>query len=526
MNKLTPEEFNDLCESRKVVTYERDNTVYILDITDFKHPGPILDAYISNSVTDAFNYRQESVHKGVDPLKSDDMGIKVVGTLITEAPDDLDMNKHPIRKLFKAANTVAKGMFRREDPADMWLNFYQENNNDIIRIGLDNRRFSLWDKYKLSKLLWKHCGPVVVVKSPTLATKIFNILKVSVDTKCPFMGNSSTTQAISKMVGVNNIFYPQDPDSHQKLRNILIDSFRNKDISGWIQPHVDVFVKCLKLRHGVDNLKAYVDRLTSNAMVTAFFGPQEDLKMWHDLIMTLKEEFDNQLPPNVKRHFRVGKSAQAALEEISTYVINNKHSENSLLYNMEKAKFSEEECVQMVQMLLIVGHGNLSSALTSTVYALSKYSNWHTKIQEAEFSFEEGFSRDFFFEVMRLFPPVWIMARKARQPFEIDNLKVSVGTTFLISQLGNGRDEKVYRDAGVFDPMRFTDKPDPVHPFSIGLNHCPGQYLAKQVIKQVVDSLKGDLMLMNKEFLHRHPKLKGGVALGFNEPISVKLVQN
>ena len=48
-------------------SHEHEETTYILDISSFNHPGPVLEEYIGKSVTEEFQSRKASVHKYANP---------------------------------------------------------------------------------------------------------------------------------------------------------------------------------------------------------------------------------------------------------------------------------------------------------------------------------------------------------------------------------------------------------------------------------------------------------------------------
>lgn len=62
---------------KKCVSYGRDGIVYILDLSDFSHPGPPLRLRYGTDVTREFDARRDTAHAGKDPLS---IG-RIVGTL-------------------------------------------------------------------------------------------------------------------------------------------------------------------------------------------------------------------------------------------------------------------------------------------------------------------------------------------------------------------------------------------------------------------------------------------------------------
>jgi cytochrome P450 len=88
------------------------------------------------------------------------------------------------------------------------------------------------------------------------------------------------------------------------------------------------------------------------------------------------------------------------------------------------------------------------------------------------------------FESMRLYPPVWLMARRPVRDFPIGDYIVPAGSYLHISQYLMHRDERYFADPDRFDPDRW--KPDAVasrprfsyFPLGGGSRKCIGESFA------------------------------------------------
>jgi cytochrome P450 len=89
-----------------------------------------------------------------------------------------------------------------------------------------------------------------------------------------------------------------------------------------------------------------------------------------------------------------------------------------------------------------------------------------------------------FQEAMRLYPPVWYMARVANEADVIHGHPVPKGACVLISAWFTHRHQEFWPDAERFDPTRFLDPAaTPAHryayfPFGGGRHQCLGMYFA------------------------------------------------
>lgn len=97
-------------------------------------------------------------------------------------------------------------------------------------------------------------------------------------------------------------------------------------------------------------------------------------------------------------------------------------------------------------------------------------------------------------EVMRLYPPVPLIARKLAQDTVIAGHKYLKDCEVLIPIFLIHRDPTAYKDAEQFKPDRFALNADPIPPFayipfSAGSRDCVGKSLAMIAMKLMVASL-------------------------------------
>lgn len=149
---------------------------------------------------------------------------------------------------------------------------------------------------------------------------------------------------------------------------------------------------------------------------------------------------------------------------------------------------------------LIAGHETTGSAMTWTWYLLAKYPEAAAKVKKELKKVLRGripeledlprlkYTNQFILESMRLYPPIWLIGRRAIQDDEIGGYPVKAGDNVLISMMVSHRSERYWNDPLKFDPERFSPenkkKIDPYvyMPFSNGPRTCIGNNFAMQEI--------------------------------------------
>jgi cytochrome P450 len=104
-----------------------------------------------------------------------------------------------------------------------------------------------------------------------------------------------------------------------------------------------------------------------------------------------------------------------------------------------------------------------------------------------------GYTRSVVAESLRLFPPVYAIAREAVVPLEVGGFTIRPGTLILVSPYLLQRDPRFFADPTRFDPRRWVDGPKPPRfayfPFGGGARGCIGQAYALQEAALILATL-------------------------------------
>ena len=146
--------------------------------------------------------------------------------------------------------------------------------------------------------------------------------------------------------------------------------------------------------------------------------------------------------------------------------------------------------------IFLAGHETTANALTWTWYLLSQHPTAEAQLH-AEVDRALGgrlptaddlpslpFTRKVLAESMRLYPPAWIVGRRALEPFQANGFRIPARSIVLVSQYVTHRDPRWFPDPGRFDPERFSAEQQAgrpkfaYFPFGGGPRVCIGEQFA------------------------------------------------
>jgi cytochrome P450 len=163
----------------------------------------------------------------------------------------------------------------------------------------------------------------------------------------------------------------------------------------------------------------------------------------------------------------------------------------------EGQAMSDVQLAREIMTLVVAGHETTASVLNWTWYLLSQHPSVEQRLTREldellgqDFPLVDelpkfAYTRQVIEEVMRLYPPGWLMTRKAIKEDRIGEYIVPAGTEVYISPYLIQRHPKLWDEPDSFNPDRFA----PEHsqhrhalsmlPFSAGPRNCIGEYFAR-----------------------------------------------
>lgn len=282
-------------------------------------------------------------------------------------------------------------------------------------------------------------------------------------------------------------------------------------------------------RDGERVISQDMGNLTLSIIINTIFGTNVSDRGSHvgkplDIAMHISTERIRSILKS-PRSWKVGRNrvfheAVKQLNEVVDTIINShdKDGDNLLSHLM---KMTDEDGNQMdrlqlrdeVMTIFLTGHETTASALTWTIHLLLEHPDVYQKVaQEVEEvvagtvpSFEETsklyFTKKVIQESMRLYPPVWLFGRQAKDDVNIGSTFVKKRSTVMISPYLMHRHRRYIDFPEDFLPERFEEgrlsgAPDYVYlPFGGGSRVCIGQHFAMLEMLMILPALMKNFVM-------------------------------
>lgn len=170
-----------------------------------------------------------------------------------------------------------------------------------------------------------------------------------------------------------------------------------------------------------------------------------------------------------------------------------------LITALDEGLASEREVRDEVVTLIVAGHETVAATLTWTWVLLAAHPEAERRVA-AEGAAVRGadvleylpYTRAVVNECLRLYPPAWVITRRALMPDIVGGFEVPSGATVILSPYAVHRDERWWADAKQFDPERDLETgsgPLTYFPFGAGPRLCIGRDLALMEAPLVIATL-------------------------------------
>jgi cytochrome P450 len=298
---------------------------------------------------------------------------------------------------------------------------------------------------------------------------------------------------------------------------------------------------------------AFNSEMAARVAGTCFFGVEdkwdvETLESSMDDILKhhwkrIKSIFDlpHKLPTTSKRKFNAGMNY---IQNIIENILNDKSAleKPGLIHKLkllekEDSTFGHQHFINESITFFLAGHETTATGLSWCIYLLAKHPEWQEKIrQEAITNLSNEnttidtiesmkITKAFFQEVIRLYPPVWLMERRVMEDVTIGNYELLKNTSVIFSMLQTHQHKTFWSSPEEFQPQRFlnSEERNPAYmPFGMGGHSCIGQVFAtlESVLCLGLLMKQYKLESVNPNF---KPEFDVGITLRMKKPFEFKL---
>lgn len=349
------------------------------------------------------------------------------------------------------------------------LTFFEElkaTYGDAVRFKLFNEKFLLFS------------DPALV--NEVLVTKQYSFRKGrALEGARVFLGNSLLVS---------------EGEEHTRQRRLIQPAFHRGRIAGYAQVMAEKTRLWNETQHAGKEIDLAVEmnRLTLAVVGTTLFGSEVEAEAQEiaESLTVVIENFNRMLLPfwkvtrliPTKRNLRLRK-AQTQLNKTIYGVISQRRKDGrdhgdllSMLLAAEDAdnpqkRLTDTEIRDQAMTLFLAGHETTANALAWTWHLLTQHEEVRLKMK-AEIDAVLGpdrlpgledttklpYTTAVFSESMRLFPPVWVVGRRALEDITIGDYQVPARTIVITSQYLIHRDERFWPNALEFRPERWLDE--------------------------------------------------------------------
>jgi cytochrome P450 len=357
--------------------------------------------------------------------------------------------------------------------------------------------------------LWGGLLRANLVTDPALAHAVL------VEHNDAFMKGPALSYFMRPMLG--NGLLSSEGEFHHKQRRLLAPSFMPKRLADYattIAARTETAQQAWRDGATVD-VNAAMMRLTLEIVGATLFGAEvgAEAEEVHGALTDAMEQMSRivrsviPLPPTWPTPGnRRGLRAVARLDRVVYGLIAERRRSdlprNDFLSMLLAARdeaggaMSDKQVRDEAMTIFLAGHETTANALTWTLYLLAKNPAARERL-ERELDAHLGgrtptladlpklpYAMMVFKEAMRLYPPAYVIARRALRDVEVQGRRIAKGEIALINIIGMHHDPALFRDPERFDPERFTPEAEKALPknaflpFGAGARVCIGNHFA------------------------------------------------
>ncbi len=263
-----------------------------------------------------------------------------------------------------------------------------------------------------------------------------------------------------------------DGDTWRESRRLLNPTFSSKHIQAWEKVFMAVSEEFFSDWQAgeVRDLEAGMMELSLRFLGAVFWGRALEKELTQTVIAALDHLVEGMQNPflalDPRRYWRwarLKKRLSVAAHQLAQHPV--------------LSKLPPPQARAEALTLLIAGHETLGSALTWSLYLLSRNPQYFPKVAE-----DFHWAKMVFHEALRLYPPAWIITRRIKSPESMrsESLQLKPGSLVILSPYVTHR--LAFPEGERFWPERFlSERAEPsgrYFPFGVGPRLCIGREMS------------------------------------------------
>jgi cytochrome P450 len=305
----------------------------------------------------------------------------------------------------------------------------------------------------------------------------------------------------------------RDFDVHRLHRRIIQVAFKRDALLGYVDAFAPIMERSVARGH--THAYPWMKQITLEAAAAIFLGLEgADMTRVNQLFVDLMEAsmaaFRLNLPGTI---YGRGVRSRVELDGWIRSLIPRRRANPgrdmlSLLCSAvteEGERFSDEDIVSHIVLMLMAAHDTTTSALTNLMLELGRRPELQSRLREqvravGPFSAASlprlDFLTDVFREVLRVYPPVRLIPRRTLREMRIGDHRVPANTQVWLNVEHIHHDPRIWSQPDRFDPDRFSEgrAEHKRHrfawiPFGAGAHTCIGMQFAEMQVKAVLHAL-------------------------------------
>ncbi len=313
------------------------------------------------------------------------------------------------------------------------------------------------------------------------------------------------TRVLRLLLG-DGLLTSEDP-LHRQMRRIVQPAFHRERIAEYaaaMRRDALAFAEGIEQGTAID-VHAAMTELTLRIATETLFGSDESdsAASVAGAMRLMMEEFPYMLTPlgSLRQRLPLPSTrrldrAHAALDEIIYRLIARRRGDDAVrtdALSMLLAIPDDRQIRDEIMTLFLAGHETTANALTWALYLLAQNADVDERAGTAARAGDREHLERVVKEVLRLYPPAWILGRETLHDVTLcDGTSIPAKTTVFMAPLMLHRRAENFPDPDRFDPDRWKRGEPPPYaylPFGAGARRCIGEDFALAEIAIVLETL-------------------------------------